>query len=279
MIYTAKPRDKAAAAREHRRVFAPLLRATITEVTSPCHMPGKIVLEVIQRNVFLPHIKGEMRQVHACRPVHGAGGAPRHAQVLPRGQEFGAGRCAPRGRPRHPYEAETRHHYPRAVPQRLRHRLVLLEQRDRPSVVPRAVVADPEASARIRHPRAVPQLLRHRLVLPMHLARSRIVPRALVAAPEVAARRRHPRAVPQLLRHRLVLLMHLCGSSSRGCTTPPPPPRGPPAPPHRLALLMQRDRPHTVPRAAVADPEGSARRCRPCAVPHRLFDLLPLLAA
>ena len=239
MIYTAKPRDKAAAAREHRRVFAPLLRATITEVTSPCHMPGKIVLEVIQRNVFLPHIKGEMRQVHACRPVHGAGGAPRHAQVLPRGQEFGAGRCAPRGRPRHPSEAETRHHYPRAVPQRLRHRLVLLEQRDRPSVVPRAVVADPEASARIRH----------------------------------------PRAVPQLLRHRLVLLMHLCGSSSRGCTTPPPPPRGPPAPPHRLALLMQRDRPHTVPRAAVADPEGSARRCRPRAVPHRLFDLLPLLAA
>ena len=46
MICAATPRNTAAAAREHRRILAPLLEASITPGTSFFHTPIEVVLEV-----------------------------------------------------------------------------------------------------------------------------------------------------------------------------------------------------------------------------------------
>ena len=63
------------------------------------------------------------------------------------------------------------------VPQRLAERPGLLVQLARPPIVPRAVVAVPEAAVRLGNPRAVPQRLADRPVLLVQLARLPIVPR------------------------------------------------------------------------------------------------------
>jgi len=67
MICAAKPRDTAAAAREHRRVLATRLPTPQTKVTSPLHTPREMLLEMCQRHVLFARIKGEVRQVQFCK--------------------------------------------------------------------------------------------------------------------------------------------------------------------------------------------------------------------
>ena len=82
MICAAKPRYTAAAARQHRRILAPLLRAPITPVTSPCHKTGEVVLEMGQSPVFYARIKGKVRQVQVCRPVPSSKGSLKPRRCL-----------------------------------------------------------------------------------------------------------------------------------------------------------------------------------------------------
>ena len=67
VICAAKPRYTAAAAREHRRVFAPRLPTPPASVTSPLHAPREVLFEMCQRRVLLARIKGEVRQVQFCK--------------------------------------------------------------------------------------------------------------------------------------------------------------------------------------------------------------------
>jgi hypothetical protein len=84
VICAATPRYTAAAAREHRRVLAPLLPTPAASVTSPLHTPREVLFEMCQHRVpswsastiegnleLLCHLTHSIIQARRCRRVTG----------------------------------------------------------------------------------------------------------------------------------------------------------------------------------------------------------------